>query len=433
MQTQRIVIVGAGFGGLYTFRRLQHRYAKQPRVKLTLVNPENYFLFTPLLHEVATGGVSPQNAVEPIRKVTGCCGTDFVLAAAERISFKHKHVLTKFGQLPYDTLVLAPGAETNFYDVDGAAKYAFELKTLNDAVRLKNHFIDLFEQAAQLSPQALSPLRPSRSKEKLLSFVVVGGGPTGVELAAEMSDFFYDTLARYYPTETVMRHVQITLVESGAELISQFSPPLRQKALETLRRKQIDVRLGTRVTSVTSQAAVLSTGENIPTATTIWVAGVKPKRIPSDLPLKQDTCERVMVDQFLRLPGQADVYILGDAALCLDGQRPLPATAQTATQQAKTVAENIIRAIEGRPLQPLLYKHRGNLISLGQWMALAEISNFNFWGRVTWWLWRTVYLSKFISWNKKIDVALDWTLSIFAHRDMSRLVYEADQPQSSRE
>lgn len=410
-----IVIVGAGFGGLYAFRHLYRRYAHDTRVRLTLINPENYFLFTPLLHEVATGGVSPYNVVEPLRKAMSCRESELLIARVEKISLQKKTVITSSVTLPYATLVLAPGSQTNYFDVPGAETYAFGLKTLNDAVRLKNHFIKIFETCA--SPTCTD----NKTLQKLLSFVVVGGGPTGVELVAEMADLFYDTFAFYYNSDALMAHVRIFLIESKGGLISEFSSTMRGKALETLRRKKVDVRLRTRVTRVRADEIALSSGEIIPTATTIWVAGIKPTHISSDISIARDTCDRIVTDPFLRIPGNENVYLIGDAALCFDGQHPLPATAQVAVQQAYAAAENIIRDIEGGAPKPLIYRHRGNLISVGKWMALAEIGTYHFGGRIAWWIWRTVYLSKFISWNKKIDVAVDWTLSIFAHRDITRL------------
>lgn len=410
----KIVILGAGFGGTYAFKQLHRFFHRQKKIELILVNRKNYFLFTPLLHEVATGGVSPENVTEPLRKVIGCCLHDFYLATVKSINLDKKEVTTTLGPITYDYLVIALGAETNFYDVPGARDYSFTLKSLEDAVRLKNHFIVTLEQASKINDEL--------ELTKLLTFVVIGGGPTGVELAAEMADFFYGTFNRLYPPDLIGK-IRIVLVQAGSELLPAFSPPLRRKSLEILKKKKIEVRLNTVVTSVGQDFIQFKNGEKLATRTPIWVAGIKPA-----LPLFQpepvkDDRGRLVVNPTLELKGYAGVFALGDLASYRDQQTglALPPLAQVATKQATVVARNIYCLIKAKSCQPFIYRHRGDLISLGRWLAIGEISKFSFSGHLAWWLWRTVYLSKLIAWPKKVKVAVDWTLNLFMPRDTSEL------------
>jgi NADH dehydrogenase len=411
---KRIVILGAGFGGTYTFKHLHRFFHRDLTAQLILVNRHNYFLFTPLLHEVATGGVSPENITESLRKVIGCCLYDFYLATVESINLDKKEVITTLGPISYDYLVISLGAETNFYDVIGAKDYSFTLKSLEDAIRLKNHFITTLERSSKVKDES--------GLSKLLTFVVVGGGPTGVELAAEMADFLYGTFAKFYSQELISK-VRIILLQSGPELLPAFPPYFRQKSLEVLKRKEVEVRLNTSVVRVGKDSIVLSSGEELSTSGTIWVAGIQPASLRFQPEPEKDNRGRLIVDQTLQLKGYPDVFVLGDLACFKDEKtdRCLPALAQVATKQAKVVAENIKCLVRGRPCQPFTYHHSGDLVSLGRWLAVGEISKFSFSGHFAWWLWRTVYLSKLISWPKKIKVAVDWTLNLFMPRDISQL------------
>ncbi len=413
IKRKRIVIVGAGFGGVYAFRRLHRYFHRNPLIELVLVNPQNYFLFTPLLHEVATGGVEPGHIVEPLREVLGCCLSDFWQTTVTKVQLANKTLETSLGQLPYDYLVLASGAETNFYGTPGAAEYALTLKTLGDAIRLRNHCIDTFERASKIADQA--------TLQRELSFVVVGGGPTGVELIAELAEFVGDAFARVYP-RTLLQNVSLTLVHAGDELIPQFPSRLRQKSQAVLERKGIKVRLGATVQAVDREGVVLKDGNRIEASTVIWVAGVRPTHPIFDTELQHDDWNRLIVNNLLQLERYPEVSVLGDTAAVHDSHgHALPALAQVAVQQATTVGDNIAATIKGKSPQPFRYHHRGDLLSLGQWMAVGEIGGFPFAGHLAWWIWRTVYLSKVLSFRKKLEVALDWTLDLFSPRDISKL------------
>ena len=413
--TKNIVIAGGGFGGVYTYKHI-HRFSHGRKdIHVTLVSGTNYFLFTPLLHEVATGGIARENIVEPLRDVLRCCSDTFLHARATGLSTQTKTLLTTAGTLPFDACVLALVGETNFFGTPGASERCFQLKSMPDAVRLKNYLIRSFERAAQSGDR--------EERKRLLRIVVIGGGPTGVELASEISDFLYATLARYYLKDHLERDIHIVLVQRSGELVPQFHPRLRARCLESLRKKRVDVRLLSSVTCVDETGVKLSSGEYLETNIPIWVAGVRPAEISLDVKNVQDPCGRLLVDDELRLQGQSSIYVLGDVASCgMDGNKtPYPQLAQVALAQAPIVAANILAYLEGKPPKKFRCRLSGTLISLGEWNAAGEIGGVVFSGRFAWWLWRTVYLTKLLSFHKKVRVAVDWTFDLFLPRDISEL------------
>ncbi|KKS23884.1 MAG: NADH dehydrogenase [Candidatus Nomurabacteria bacterium GW2011_GWC2_41_8] len=230
----KILIIGNGFGGVYALKNLHKFFHNDKKIELALVGEKNYFLFTPLLHEVATGGINPGNIIEPIRKVLGCCLDKFYLGKAEIINFDSHTVQVENALISYDYLVLAPGAETNFYNIPGAEEYSFPLKSIADAIKIKNRCIMVMERASHVE---------NRIKRKnMLRFVVVGGGPTGVELAAELEELIKETFSSYYPEE-IMEDTSIVLIQKSPELVPAFGEKIRKKSLEILRKKGIEVML----------------------------------------------------------------------------------------------------------------------------------------------------------------------------------------------
>ncbi len=414
MNPTRIVLIGSGFGGTYVLKKLHTLLRHDPTVEITVITPENYFLFTPLLHEVATGSINPTNIVEPLRKILGCCVSTFFLDTAIEINPKEHWVKTSLGSVvSYDYVVIGSGSETNFFDTPGAAEHCYTLKTLPDAIRLKNNFISKLEEASHLSS--------TKEIEKKLRFVIVGGGPTGVELAAEMAELFYET-SRHYYSPKLLEHLEINLVQRGKELLPQFPLPLREKSLTTLRHKKINVRLNTAITAVNGEEVCLGNGETLATHSVIWVAGVKPTLISGLEGVAQDQNNKLYVTNSLQLEQYPEIFVLGDRAAKkeVDGTF-LPGLAQVAVQEAETVAHNIYALLHQKPVRSFFYRSRGTLVSLGQWMAIGEIGSMTLWGHLAWWLWRTIYLSKLISPSKKIRVAVDWTINLFAPRDISKI------------
>lgn len=290
----------------------------------------------------------------------------------------------------------------------------FQFKELKDAVRLRNHLIERFERAEQ-EPD------PGR-RRTLLTFILAGGGCTGVELAAEIHDFIFQSLLHYYPRITV-DEIRILLLEATRRIIPCVGETLAELALEKLQQKQVEVRLETPVAELLPDGVVLANGEKIRAETIIWTAGVRANPVIEALPVAKDRLGRVLVNEYLQLQDHPEVYAIGDCAHFVDqsSSQPLPPTAQVAVQQAASLAPNLARRLRGENPLPFRYHHQGDLVSLGSRYAVGEIWGYSFAGLLAWLLWRTVFLSKMIGIKNRLRVAVDWTISLFFGRDTSRL------------
>ncbi|MCX6715997.1 MAG: NAD(P)/FAD-dependent oxidoreductase, partial [Candidatus Taylorbacteria bacterium] len=414
MLKPHIVILGAGFGGVYLAKKLISA-VKNGEIDVTVISRNNNFLFTPLLHEVATGGLNPRTVAEPLWEIfVGTC-VRIVEGTVDYVDVGDQNVSVKTGSGPitikYDYLIVATGAETNYYGVPGAAEYSLSLKSLHDAVSIRNRVVDAFEQAIIVNDP--------EKRRGLLSFIVVGGGATGVEVAAELMEFIQGMMNRYYgdsycrpddPRHCMQEEPTVTLIHSDKELLSQFGPLLRISAEKQLKKKGIIVRLNSTVTSLTKNSLKLSSGEILPVSVVIWSAGVKAS-IPDFKGIKPVlTAGRISVDDYFRIVGNDRVFAIGDVAAY---PRSLPQLAQVAESEARIVAMNLLSSIRGEPLHDFNYHSKGNMISIGQWFAMGEIYSVNISGRFAWWLWRTIYLFKFASWKKRIRISFEWLLQSF--------------------
>jgi NADH:ubiquinone reductase (H+-translocating) len=412
---KKIIIVGGGFGGIYVADGLK-MLAKRGLADITLISRNNYFLFTPLLHEVATGGLSLFSAAEPIREILRKTKIKFYQAEVQSIDTNKRIVSTNGENLLYDILVLAPGATTNFYDVSGAEKYGLPLKTLSDAVKIRTRVINTFEKAALTDIQEL--------RRELLTFVIVGAGPTGVELAAEMAEFIFSTIYPYYEdTFCKWWDMKVILISSSGEVLSIFPQNIQYWSRGVLIKKGVEVKRNARVVEVSDEEVVLSSGEKIKTRTVLWTAGVKAEIPEIKGEIKMHKSGRILTDPYLRASGFHDFFILGDSAAFpeKESEKLVPMFAQVAVGQAEIVVENIKSLVKGNPLKPWIYRSKGFLVSLGQWRAVGMVMGFKLQGRFAWWLWRTVYLFKFISWKKKFRIAFEWTINLFYPRDITKL------------
>ncbi|MDE1975310.1 MAG: NAD(P)/FAD-dependent oxidoreductase [Patescibacteria group bacterium] len=455
MLRPHIVIMGAGFGGTYTAKKLA-RMVRRGKADLTIVNKTNYFLFTPLLHEVATGSLSPRSVAEPLREIFR--GTNVRIVQGDVVSIDRSARTVKVNggptgekcELKYDYLVIAAGAETNYYGIPGAKEYAMPLKSLADAVMVRSRIIDSFERAVIEQDEA--------KRRTLLSFAVVGGGPTGVETAAELAEFARQMAERYYgrahcrpenPRRCEPEEASVSIIHMGKELLEQFSHPLRQAAENRLRKDGVTLELGTAVTAVSPAGLSVQGPEGtgartIPAATVIWAAGVKPivpRFTDGEPPLPTG---RLPVDESFRLITKnrdqrsgdelavdERIFALGDVAAYIDRidagsdsakPKPLPQLAQVAKMESSVVARNIKASITGKKLIRLAYRSKGSMVSVGQWFAVGEIYSINIAGRLAWWLWRTVYLMKFASWRKRIRIAFEWAYELISPRDITKVI-----------
>jgi NADH dehydrogenase len=408
---KKIIIIGGGFAGIYAARAIARAAGKDAEV--TIINRTNSSLFTPMLHEVATGGLGHHQVVESVREIIRGLRISIREAEVLSVDLAVKNVLTDRGEIPYDMLVFAQGATTNFFNTPGAQAHSLVLKDLRDAISIRNSIIDAFEKAATEPDQA--------ARERLLSFTVVGGGATGVESAVEIAEFSSGTLRKYYSgCRTTMP--RITLVQSAPELLPMFKPKVRARALKVLKRQGVQVLLNTKVSEVGEDGILLSSGERVQAGMVLWTAGVMPNRIAvtgGELPL--DPGGRILTDQAFAVLGYGGVFAIGDAAH-VDGfgERGLPMLAQVATREAKQLGINIARIMKGKQPLPFSYRSKGELVSLGRWQAAGTIFGITIHGKLAWFIWRTVYLFKFNSGAKRLRIAFDWTLQLFYPRDITR-------------
>ncbi len=400
----KIVIVGGGFGGVYTARRLEKLFEKNT-IEITLINRSNFFLFTPLLHEVATGGLSPTSIVEPIREVfRGTC-VNFVEDEVIEVDQNSKRVITDKSQYSYDFLVVATGADTNYFGTVGAKEHCFTLKSLHDAIVLRNHILQTFEQAVETG------------NKDMLKVAIVGAGPTGVELAAEYAEYMHLLLKTYYSRSGfVESDIHISLVTATPDIISQFPVKMRALALKRLGELGINVVANAIVTKVEPYALSFKDGSSLKAHTLVWVAGVAPT-LSEIKGVAVGAKGRMEVDSSLHSQNDPHTFALGDAS------GTFPMLAQVAVQQSKVLADNIfiIATKSNKKPRSFDFKSKGLLISIGQWYAIGNFFGINVSGRIMWWVWRTIYLFNFLSWRKRFEIAGEWTANTFYPRDITYL------------
>jgi NADH dehydrogenase len=405
-----VVIVGAGFGGLHAARALAGK-----AVRVTLVDKRNYHLFQPLLYQVATAGISPHEIAYPVRAIfRGQKNFSFLMSRATGVDFERKLVLTEEGgQVAYDYLVLAAGASVNFFGNASLEKNALPLKDVSDAVQVRNHVLRMFELAAQ-EPDAAK-------RQALLTFVVVGGGPTGVESAGALSELIRLVLRRDYRNIDV-DDVRVILLEAFGQVLAGFPAPLQDSARRSLVRKKVEVRLQAKVNNYDGDHLTLEGDEVIPACTVMWSAGVKAASLLGKLGIEQAHAGRLRVLPTLQLPQHADVYVVGDAAYLEENGRPLPMVAPVATQQGGHAAANILAQIAGRPQKPFHYTNLGSMATIGRNAAVAATFGMQFRGFPAWVVWLVVHLIGLIGFRNRLVVLINWAWDYFFYDRAIRLI-----------
>jgi len=405
-----VVIVGAGFGGLNATQAL-----KRAPVRITVVDRRNHHLFQPLLYQVATAGLSPGEIAYPIRaalrrqknaqvllaEVTG------VDLAARKLRFKDG------GEIGYDYLILATGATDSYFGHDDWQPWALGLKSLEDALEIRRRILLAFERAERETD-------PAR-REELLTFVLVGAGPTGVELAGAIAEIARHVMAEDFRSIDP-RESRIILVEAGPRVLSAFPPELSAKAEAALTKMGVEVRTRSMVTAIGPDAVMIGEYE-VRAATTIWSAGVKASPLMKMLGVPVDRAGRVPVAPDLTIPGHPEVFVIGDAAAFLDGVgKPLPGVAPVAIQQGRHVARNIVRAAQGKPLDPFHYFNKGNLATIGRAAGVADFGRLRLSGFVAWVTWLLVHIFFLIGFRNRLVVMFDWMWSYFFYGRAARLI-----------
>jgi NADH dehydrogenase len=409
MSRPRVVVVGAGFGGLWAARTLARRDAD-----VTLIDRNNYHTFFPLLYQVAAAELVPTDIAHPIRSIFRRAPNVTVrMADMTGLDLAARIVHTDRGDEPYDALVLALGSEPAFFDVEGAADHAFPLRWMSDAVPLRHHVLTRFEEAQTAGPH---------DRSRLLTFTVVGGGPTGVEYAGALSELIHGPLLRDFrwvdPTE-----VSIELVEASDRLLSGMPRRLSVFAQDRLERRNVHVRLGASVEFVDATHVRLGDGSTIDTETVVWTAGVQgePRAGAWGLPIGR--AGRVIVRPTLDVDGWPDVYVVGDLAYLEDDEgQPLPQVAQLAMQQGRHAALNVLAKASGNESKPFRYRDPGMLAVIGRNAAVAHVFGRAFRGWTAWILWLAIHITWLIGYRNRVLVLLNWGWNYVFYRRAVRLI-----------
>jgi NADH dehydrogenase len=416
-QPKRILILGSGFGGLYAALHLEKKLSRCSDVEVTLVNRENFFLFTPMLHEVAAGDLDLTHIVNPVRKLLR--RTHFFNGDIKRIDLKRRRVIVAHAddnhdhELAYDYLILALGSVTNFYNLPGLAQNALTMKSLSDASRLRSRLIKNLEEADfECSCE---------DRSRLLTVVVAGGGFAGVETIASVNDFVREAI-EFYP-KLSDKELRIVLVEATDVILPELGPELGAYARKKLAGRGVQFVMNTAVKSVSSDEVNLSDGTSVKTNMLVWTAGVSPNPLLGMLDCSKER-GRLVTNEFLEVTDYPGVWALGDCAAVPDRStgKSCPPTAQHAIRQGKIAAHNIIASIRDSNRTPFEFKTIGALATIGRRTGVARIMGVNFSGFIAWWMWRTIYLSKLPRFEKKVRVALDWTLDLLFSKDLVQFI-----------
>src|SRR5947209_4411024 len=414
----RVLILGGGFGGVTTAQRLQHHFKREPSVEITLVNRDNFFVFVPLLASAASGSIETLHILNPIRRMIP--GITFRAEEVIDIDLQRRIVTTaspitgREVRVPYDHLVLGLGNTINLASLPGLAQHAKTMKSLGDALHLRNHVISMLEAAdVETDP---------RIREELLTFVVAGAGYSGVETIGEINDLVHE-ISKNYPS--LMREsIKVILLHSRDRILPEMGPGLADFALKKLRQRGVVVRLQTRIAAATPHEAILNTGERIPTRTLVVTVGaaINPVLVSLALPREKD---RILTNAFMSVPGMPGVWALGDNAAvpnaAANGEFS-PPTAQYALRQGKRLGDNLAAVIHGQPQHqtPFAFAGLGQLCLVGHRAGVAELAGgIKLSGFIAWIMWRNIYLSKLPGWDRKVRVGLDWSLDLIVPRELS--------------
>lgn len=410
----RVVIIGAGFGGLWATRVL----ASSP-VEVLLIDRHNYHTFLPLLYQVAAAEIEPEEIAYPVRSILRKLpNVLFAMAEVKEVNLAARMVKSERLANPYDFLVLATGSATHFFGVPGAAEHAFPLKTQEQGIALRNHILCRFEHAAHDAD-------PERRRQ-MLTFTIIGGGPTGVEFAGALAELIRGPLTRDYPTMD-FSEVRIVLLEAADTPLPSLQECCRAYALARLRRMGVEVRLQAKVSKVLPGAVRLKDGTVIPTETVVWTAGVRGNSLGETSGLKTARNGQVVVRSTLQVPDHPEVYIIGDLAYVEQGGHPLPMIAPVAIQQGAAVAQNIMRQIAGQDPLPFHYRDRGTMVTIGRNAAVAHFGGWGFAGFPAWVVWLSVHLFNLIGFRNRLFVLINWAWDYFFYERAVRLILPSEK------
>jgi NADH:ubiquinone reductase (H+-translocating) len=405
-----VVIIGAGFGGLESAQRL----ANAP-VQITIIDRHNYHLFQPLLYQVAIAGLVPSQIAYPLRTIfRKQKNINFQMGEVSSIDFDSRYVKADGSIIAYDYLILAAGGQTNFYGLHAVEHNGFQLKDVESAINTRNHLLCMFEEASREVDV--------QRRRALLTFVVVGGGPTGVETAGALAELITHVMAKDYPYMD-LRDVRVLLLEAGPHVMAAYPEALRNATYALLRKKKVDIMVNATLVDYNGRQVTLADGTHIDTYTLIWTAGVRSAEITDRLGVQQAAQGRVRVESTLQLPGHPEVFVVGDAAYLENGNgQPMPMLATVAQQQAKAAARNIQRMLKGQQPAPFHYKDPGLLATIGRNAAVARIWGLSFSGFIAWVIWVVLHIFRLIGFRNRVLVLINWAWDYFFYENQVRLI-----------
>ena len=405
-----IVILGAGFGGLTAAKAL-----KNVPVQITLIDRHNYHLFQPLLYQVAIAGLIPAQVAYPVRTIfRGQKNLTFQMGEVTAVDFEARYVKLDGSVIAYDYLILAAGGQTNYFGIESVKENALFIKDIKSAIDARNHLLSLFERASREAD--------ADKRRAMLTFVIVGGGPTGVEIAGALAELISHVMRKEY-RELDVREARVLLLEAGGALIASYPDGLRKATLRLLQGKKVEVMFGATLTDYNGHQVTLADGTQIDSNTLIWTAGVKAAEVVETLGVQRAGSGRVRTESTLQLPGHPEVYVIGDAAYLEDGNgRPLPMLSTVAIQQGNVAAENIRRAVKGLPQKSFRYRDPGLLATIGRNAAVAQIWGLSFSGFIAWLIWVGLHIYRIIGFRNRLVVLINWAWDYFFYDNQVRLI-----------
>jgi NADH dehydrogenase len=404
---KRVVVVGAGFGGLEATADLDRMFRGDRDVEIILVSDQNHLLFTPLLPQIASSYTDPRHIVQAVREIRGKRTFRFRRDVVCSVDAPNRRLVLDSGPLAYDALILAPGSRTDYFHIPGARENSWDYKSLQNAVELRDRIIDLCEHADHTEDP--------NERRKMLSFVVVGGGYTGIELITEMHDFLFRYVTRTY-RGIQASEIRLLVLEAASDVLRGIGPKLAAHALKRLDVTGIEVRTSTRVTRVDEGAVEINGGETIEAGTIIWTAGVRAPELIESLPGPHDRIGRAVVNAHLQLEGHSEIFVVGDSAAAVTAP-DAPRVAPAAIQQGRIAARNVRHLWRGEPLESFAYEAQGMLVSLGMNYAVVNVAGIKVSGYFAWLFWNAVHLYKLVGLKKQMQVAGDWALGLIFPRD----------------
>jgi NADH dehydrogenase len=404
---KRVVVVGAGFGGLEATADLDRMFRGDRGVEIVLISDQNHLLFTPLLPQIASSYTDPRHIVQAVREIRGRRNFRFRRDTVRAVDPANRRLILDSGPLEYNVLVLAPGARTDFFDIPGARENSWDYKSLQNAVELRERIIDLCEHADHTED--------AQERRAMLTFVVVGGGYTGIELVTEMHDFLFRYVTRVY-RGIQASEIRLLVLEAAPDILRGIGRKLATHARRRLHVSGIDIRTSTKVTRVLEGAVEINGNETIAAGTVIWTAGVRASELIESLPGPHDRIGRAAVNAQLQLEGYPDIFVVGDSAAAVTAPEA-PRVAPAAIQQGLIAARNVWHLSRDEPLESFDYRSQGMLVSLGMNYAVINIADIKISGYFAWLFWNAVHLYKLVGLKKQLQVAGDWALGLIFPRD----------------